>query len=81
MTIGAKEDYLKENPHIIQKPAAPKIVSGVNHNSKIPDGFNERMAKIGEAHPNSAVGDRYRKNKSIKEIKTQEVVKKHIGNK
>lgn len=79
MTISAKEEFLEENPHITQKPAAIRIVSGVNHNSKLDDGFNERLAKIGEAHPNSPVGEKFRKNKTIKEVKTQEVVKKHLG--
>lgn len=39
--------------------------------------FKEVLAKIGEAHPGSAVAERYRKNKTIKEVKTAEIVKKH----
>jgi len=79
MTYERRKEYLEENPNIKSLVTAPAIVSGVNHDNKIDDGFKERLSKIGEAHPNSPVGDRYRKNKTIKEVKTQEAVKKHIG--
>ncbi len=42
------------------------------------NGFKEVLAKIGEAHPSSELGNNYRKNKTIKEIKTRDVVKKHV---
>jgi len=38
--------------------------------------MKEVFAKAAEAHPNSPLADRYGK-KSIKEIKTREVLKKH----
>jgi hypothetical protein len=40
-------------------------------------GFKEVLAKIGESHPNTPLGNKYRKNKTIKQIKTRETVKKH----
>jgi hypothetical protein len=44
--------------------------------TKQPEGFKEVLAKIGEHHPASPLADRYRKNKSIKEIKTKQAVEK-----
>jgi hypothetical protein len=49
--------------------------SGVE--TRQPDTFKEVLAKIGEAHPSSPLAARYRKNKTIKEIRTREVVDKH----
>ena len=45
--------------------------------SRQPEGFKEVLAKIGENHPISPLAERYRKNKTIKEIKTKQVVDKH----
>jgi len=39
--------------------------------------FKEVLAKIGEHHPNTPLGNKYRKNKTIKQIKTREVVRKN----
>ena len=41
------------------------------------DGINIVLSKVAEAHPTSTVSDRYGK-KSIKQVKTQEIVKKHV---
>jgi len=40
--------------------------------------FKEVLAKIGEKHVGSPLAEKYRKNKTIKEIKTKEIVKKHV---
>lgn len=45
------------------------------------DGFKEVLARIGEQHPHSPLAERYRKNKSVKEVKTQQIVANHLGNK
>jgi hypothetical protein len=59
--------------------SAPAIVSGVSgqQSYKVPDGFKEVLSKVAEKHPDSVVGDRYGK-KSIKEVRTKEVVRKHV---
>jgi len=49
--------------------------SGVE--TRQPDGFKEVLAKIGENHPSSPLAERYRKNKTIKEIRTKQVVDSH----
>jgi hypothetical protein len=35
------------------------------------------LSKVAEAHPTSTVGERYGR-KSIKDVKTREIVKKHV---
>lgn len=81
MSFSAREDYLKENPHIVPILSAPTIVSGVSTSNsrqgKVPDGFKEVLSKVAEAHPTSTVADRYGK-KSIKDVKTRQIVKKHV---
>ena len=82
MSISAREEYLKENPNITPIISAPSIVSGVStinsKQGKVPNGFKEVLSKVAEAHPTSTVGDRYGK-KSIKDVKTREIIKKHVN--
>ena len=52
---------------------APKIVGGVGDRVKTDDGFKEVLSKIGENHKGSHLHK-----KSVKEIKTKEIVKKHM---
>lgn len=78
MKISEKEEYLNQNKHITTIITAPAIVSGVStskHN-RTPSGFKEVLSKVAEAHPESVVGERYR-TKSIKEVRTKEIVDKH----
>ncbi len=60
---------------------APMLVSGVSTSNakqnKVPNGFKEVLSKVAEAHPTSTVAERYGK-KSIKDVKTREIVKKHV---
>lgn len=78
MKISEREDYLKTNPHIKQILGATATVGQVSVTGKVPDGFKEVLSKVAEKHPTSAVGERYGR-KSIKEIKTQQIVEKHLG--
>lgn len=80
MSYADRVKFLEENPHIVAIPTAPRIVSGVDSGMQINDGFKEVLAKVGEAHPQSVVADRYTQ-KSTKQVKTREVVKKHFGKK
>jgi hypothetical protein len=66
-----------ENPHIQPIIHAPALVSGVSTSNRVPDGFKEVLSKVAEAHPSSTVAERYGK-KTIKEAKTDQVVKKHV---
>ena len=46
--------------------------------SAVYDKFNEVLSKVAEAHPTSAVADKHGR-KGIKEAKTAQIVKKHLG--
>jgi len=78
MTIAEKEEFLKKNKHIKQLLTTINISSGVvgMGGMKNDGGWNDNLQRIAEAHPKSALADRYKK-KSIKEIKTQQVINKH----
>jgi hypothetical protein len=74
MSYDNKVKYLAKNPHIKEIIGAPNIVGGHGDRIKTDGGFKEVLSKIGDAHPGSDLNT----NKSIKDIKTKEVVKKHI---
>ena len=78
MSISEKEDYLKKNKHIKQGIGKINIVGGVMGvgRMKTDGGWKDMLSRIGDAHPGSKVHDLYG-NKSVKEIKTRQVVKKH----
>jgi hypothetical protein len=75
ISISRKEELLKLNPHIEQIIEAPAIVSA-SYTNKVPDGFKEVLSKVADAHPDSALAERHRR-KSIKEVRTREIVDKH----
>jgi len=74
MSISEMEEYLKKNKHISQVIKGLNIVSGTG--IKQDGGWKDNLSRIAEAHPNSALADRYGK-KSTKEIKTKQVLAKH----
>jgi len=77
MSISEMESYLKKNKHISQRITGINIVAGVSGMSYRSDqGWKEVQSKIAEAHPQSAFAREHGK-KSIKQIKTEQVVKKH----
>ena len=79
MSWSERADFLLENPSI--QPiltSAPALVRGTNTNSKVPEGFKEVLSKGAEAHPLSPLAQKHGR-KSIKQIKTEQIVKKHLG--
>ena len=77
MSISEMESYLKKNKHIKQNITSINIVAGVSGMSyKSDQGWKETLSKVAEAHPQSALSSEVGK-KSIKQIKTEQVVKKH----
>ena len=78
MRMAAREQYLKDNPNIQQVLGATSTVSGVSITGKVPDGFKEVLSKVSENHKTSAVANAHGR-KSMKEIKTKQLVDKHIG--
>ena len=82
LKLAERDTYLAENPHIqTQILSAPRMVRGTASTFKNDDGWNENLSRIAEAHPHSALSEKVR-GKSAKEVKTQEVLKKHnVSNK
>jgi hypothetical protein len=77
MSISEMEEYLAKNKHIKQVPKKMNIVAGVSGVSYRSDGgWKETLSKIAEKHPTSALASEM-KTKSIKQIKTEQVLKKH----
>ena len=78
MTISERDAYLAANPNLEQRVhGAPMISSHRGGDRAKPDGgFTEVLQNIAEHHPQSPLADRYMK-KSIKQLKTEEVMKKH----
>ena len=77
MSMSELDEFKEKNPHLRRVISAPAIVSGTGSGGvKASGAMQEIFAKAAEAHPNSPLAERYGK-KSIKEIKTREVLKKH----
>ena len=81
MTISEMETFTKKR-NIELVPTSVGIVSSVGQmDSKIDGGFKEVLGKISDAHPHSALADRYRK-RGAKEAKSKaalEKIKKKYG--
>lgn len=78
MTWSKREEYLKENPHLETVVAAPAIIGGIgSYQTKTPSGFSEVISRVAEAHPASPLAEKVG-GRSIKDVKTREVVKKHV---
>ena len=79
MKISELDEFKENNPNLEQfLKGGPMIVSGWG-GIKTDNGFKEVLSKAAEAHPDSPLADRYGK-KSIKDIKTKEVINKHRKN-
>tara|TARA_B100000941_G_scaffold69021_1_gene46507 strand:- start:1854 stop:2156 length:303 start_codon:yes stop_codon:yes gene_type:complete len=75
MSMSDRETYLEQNKHIKQVIKSINIVSGTG-GLKTDSGWKDNLSRIAEAHPQSALADRYGK-KSIKQLKTKQVIDKH----
>ena len=82
MSIAEKEEFLEKNKHIKQLLTTINISSGVvgMGGMKNDGGWKDNLQRIAEAHPTSPLADRYGK-RSIKQVKTREVIKKHRNRK
>lgn len=76
LSMSKREEYLKENPHITQVLGAPSLLRGTNYGGKMDDGWKENLARIAEAHPQSALSEKIGGRKT-KDLKTKEVLEKH----
>lgn len=77
MKYDDKVKYLKKHPEIKERIGAPQIVGGHGDRVKTDGGFNDVLSNIASKHVDSPMGERYHR-KSTKEVKTREVIKKHV---
>lgn len=77
LKISEKDNFLKDNPNLKSLVTGINIVAGVG-SIKSDSGWKENLSRIAEAHPRSALAERHG-NKSIKDIKTKQVVEKHMN--
>lgn len=75
MSYTVLDEFKENNPHLKQQISAMNIVGGTGDRVKTDAGFKEVLSKIGSNFPGSPLDT----NKSIKDIKTKEIVKKHIA--
>ena len=71
------DDFKLNNPHLKQQVSAPQIVGGTGDRVKTDAGFKEVLSKVGSKFPDSPLDKRYN-SQSVKDIKTREIVKKHV---
>jgi hypothetical protein len=77
MSMSELDSYLLKNKNVRQVFTTLNIVGGVAGLTHKPDsGFKDVVQKIAEKHPSSPLAQKYKK-KSIKEIKTKQVIDKH----
>ncbi len=78
MSISDRETFLKETPHIEQKIQPPNFIKRRDGDvlKKAGAGWNEVLQKVGEHHPDSEVAKKNVR-RTVKQVKTAEVVKKH----
>ena len=77
MSISEMEEYLSKNKHIRQVIKGLNIVASVgNRTMKTDSGWNDTLSKIAEAHPQSNLAKKTLR-RSTKQVKTEEVLKKH----
>ena len=73
------QEYKKGNPHLKQVIGSPNIVSQVGSRTGLggSGGFNEVLHRVADKHPRSDLAKSI-KRRSTKEVKTDEVIKKHV---
>ena len=77
MSIAEMEEFIKKKHITLLPPTQLNIVSTTGTiDGKTDSGWKEVMSKISEAHPKSALADRYGK-KSVKDTQIESVMKKH----
>ena len=76
MKISERESYLSDNPQVESIITAPAIV-GDHVIKRMDGGMKEVFSRVAEAHPNSALADRFYDNRSAAKKKVESIGKKH----
>jgi hypothetical protein len=77
MSIADIVEYVKDK-NVQQVIGAPMIVGGTGDRVKVDGGFHDVLSKIASTNIDTPMGERHHR-KSGKEVKTREIVKKHVG--
>jgi hypothetical protein len=81
LSISQREEFLKNNKNLepyIESAAAFSYASlGDAHGKRTDNTWKEVLSKISEAHPASELAKRVSTNKSIKRIKSEQVLAKY----
>ena len=81
MSISEMEEFIKKKHIKLLPPTQLNIVSSTGTiDGKTDGGWKEVMSKISEAHPKSALAERYGK-KSVKDTQIDRVIKQHRAKK
>ena len=81
MSISEMEEFIKKKHIKLLPPTQLNIVSTTGTiDGKTDSGWKEVMSKISEAHPKSALADRYGK-RSVKDTQIDRVIKQHRAKK
>lgn len=82
MKMSEYDSFKKENPHLDRYFDAPPVFmdgdapGASGFDSKTDNSWKEVLSKIAEKHPASELAKNYTR-KSVKEVKTREIIKKH----
>jgi hypothetical protein len=79
MSYTHLEEFKEANPNLQQMISAPKFITRRDGDvlKKAGAGWNEVLQKIGSAHPSSDIA-KTNVRRSAKEVKTAEIIKKHV---
>ena len=79
-TWNELEIFLDENPNFKKELSTPNFISGIEGKTfKVDNGFKETMQRISEAHPNSPMAEKYGTNRTNKDKKSFDTVKKRTS--
>ena len=72
--------FSNKNPNFKKELTTPKIISGIEGKTfRVDNGFTENMQRISESHPNSPMAEKYGTNRTNKDKKTFDAVKKRTS--
>ena len=87
--ISEYDVYVSDHPELERYIDIPPAVSyegktfsaSLSPSERVQGGFKEVLQKIAEKNPHTHLGDLHRKNKTVKEIKTREIVREYAKKK
>ena len=80
MKLSEYDAYKASHPELERYIDVPPVVTFEGRtfsppNERVKGGFKEVLEKIAENNPYTALGDTHRKNKTVKQIKTRDIIR------